>query len=56
MFSPAIKYVKEHLPNIVAIIYMTDLECNDFGEQPSCPVLWITTQKGEAPYGEIIEM
>ena len=56
MFSPAIKYVKKHLPNIAAIIYMTDLECDDFGEPPSCPVLWITTQKGEAPYGEIIEM
>ena len=32
------------------------LESDDFGEKPSYPVLWVTTTKGEAPYGETIEI
>ena len=56
MFSPAIEYVNENHPNVAAMVYLTDLECNDFGDQPRYPVLWVTTQPGETPYGEIIEM
>jgi len=56
MFSPAIDYVNKTHPNVAALIYLTDLECDDFGDKPSYPVLWITTQPGEAPYGEVIKM
>ena len=56
MFSPAIEYVNNKHPNIAALIYLTDLECDDFGERPNYPVLWVTTQPGETPYGEIIQM
>ena len=55
-FAPAIDYVNKHHPNVAALIYLTDLECDDFGDAPHYPVLWITTEPGEAPYGEIIEM
>jgi len=55
-FSPAIEHVNKHHPNVQACIYLTDLECYDFGDQPSYPVIWVTTIPGEAPYGEIIEM
>jgi hypothetical protein len=37
-------------------VYLTDLGSDDFGDQPPYPVLWVTTEKGEAPYGEIIEI
>ena len=56
MFSPAIEHVNKNYPNVAALIYLTDLECDDFGERPSYPVLWVTTQPGEVPYGEVIEM
>ena len=55
-FSPAIEYVNETTPNVSALVYLTDLEATDFGEQPSYPVLWITTHEEEAPYGEIIKI
>ena len=56
MFSPAINYVNEKYPNVAALIYLTDLECDDFGDEPNYPVLWVTTQQGETPYGEVIKM
>lgn len=55
-FSPAFEHVNEHHPKIAACIYLTDLECNDFGPKPTYPVIWVTTIPGEAPYGEIIEI
>ena len=27
-----------------------------FGNEPSYPVLWVTTEEGGAPYGEVIQM
>jgi predicted metal-dependent peptidase len=55
-FSPGIEYINENYPNVSALVYLTDLESNDFGDRPSYPVLWITTHEGEAPYGEIIKI
>ncbi len=42
--------------NPVAIVFLTDLCCNSFGKQPDAPVLWVTTHKGDAPFGEIVEI
>jgi len=56
MFSPVINYINEKHPRVAALVYLTDLGSNDFGDQPPYPVLWVTTEKGEAPYGEIIEI
>ena len=55
-FSPVVDYINEKLPNVAALVYLTDLESNDFADQPSYPVLWVTTYAEEAPYGEIIKM
>ena len=55
-FAPAIEYANKHCPHISALVYLTDLESNDFGSQPDYPVLWVTTYSEEAPYGEIIKM
>ena len=55
-FSPGIEYINQNYPNVSALVYLTDLGSNDFGEQPSYPVLWITTHQGETPYGEIIKI
>ena len=54
-FGPAIaEMVKKH-PNISCLIYLTDLESNDFGDQPHFPVVWVSNYNTEAPYGEVIE-
>lgn len=55
-FEPVISYINEKHPNVEALVYLTDLESNDFGDQPPYPVLWITTNAEEAPYGEIIKI
>ena len=34
----------------------TDLCCDDFGDEPAYPVLWVSNMKGEAPWGEIVYM
>ena len=55
-FSPVIDYVNENYPNAAALVYLTDLESNDFGDKPHYPVLWITTNETNAPFGEVIQM
>ena len=55
-FGPAIAEMAEKYPSVSCLIYLTDLESNDFGEQPHFPVVWITNSATDAPYGEVIEI
>ena len=55
-FSPVIDHINEKHPGVSALVYLTDLESNDFGDQPHYPVLWVSTSLEEAPYGEIIKI
>jgi predicted metal-dependent peptidase len=55
-FSPVFEYIREKGIEPVACIFLTDLCCNDFGEAPDYPVLWVSTDSGEAPFGEIVVM
>lgn len=38
------------------LVYLTDLDSSTFGPEPEYPVLWVTTRKTKAPFGEVIEM
>lgn len=55
-FSPVFTYFAEHSIEPVACIFLTDLCCNDFGDQPDYPVLWVSTDEGTAPFGEVVLM
>lgn len=55
-FAPVFDKIIEHGINPVAIVFLTDLCCNSFGDQPDAPVLWVTTDPGTAPFGEVVEM
>lgn len=55
-FSPCFKYMEDHNINPVACVFLTDLCCDDFGDEPDYPVLWVTTHLEEAPFGEVIKM
>ena len=55
-FSPVFDAISERSDMPVACVFLTDLYCSDFGERPDYPVLWVTTGKTEAPFGEIVEM
>lgn len=55
-FSPCFKYMQDNDINPVACIFLTDLCCDDFGNQPDYPVLWVSTENGTAPFGEVVLM
>jgi predicted metal-dependent peptidase len=55
-FAPVFAHIVEQGIEPVAIAFLTDLCCNSFGIQPAAPVLWVTTEPGKAPFGEVVEM
>jgi hypothetical protein len=50
------KHIEEQGIDPAGVVFLTDLYCNDFGDAPACPVLWVTTGATQAPFGEIVEM
>lgn len=55
-FSPIWAYADQHGMDPVCCVVLTDLYCDDFGEQPGYPVLWVTIGAETAPFGEIVKM
>lgn len=55
-FAPVFAKIIEEGIEPVAIVFLTDLCCYSFGEQPDAPVLWVTTDPGKAPFGDVVEM
>jgi predicted metal-dependent peptidase len=53
---PAFDYIEEHGLNPDAVIVFTDLYLWDWPEEPDYPVLWITTGRTDAPFGEVASM
>jgi len=58
-FSPVFDWIKDQNKAPACLIYLTDLESNDFPDYPpDYPTLWIKTRSyGETPpFGEIVEL
>lgn len=55
-FSPVFQYIQEQGIEAAAIVFLTDLYCDDFGTAPDCPVLWVSTGADKAPFGEVCMM
>lgn len=55
-FSPVFKYLEEHGIEPTACIFLTDLYCDDFGDEPQYPVMWVSYGAKEAPFGEVVMM
>lgn len=57
-FSPVFDYLEEHGIDPIACVFLTDLYCDDYGDEPPYPVLWIATDKDktDAPFGEVVVM
>jgi predicted metal-dependent peptidase len=55
-FSPIFQYLEQNNINPVACVVLTDLYCNDFGDTPDYPVLWVTNGTDQAPWGEVVKM
>lgn len=55
-FKPVFDYVKQQGIHPEMLIYFTDLCGSDFGDNPSYPVLWVSTHSMEAPWGKVIKL
>ncbi len=57
-YRPAFEDVDRHCLDPACLIYLTDLECRLFPEEPAYPVLWIKTGDGgeTPPFGEVVIM
>lgn len=55
-FAPVFRFADGEGINPLACVFLTDLYCYDFGDEPSYPVLWVTTGAEEAPWGTVIKM
>jgi len=58
-FSPLFEHVNKFDDPPTCVVYLTDLDCNDFGPEPDYPVLWVQTLgriNRETPFGEVINM
>ena len=55
-FSPVFRYMADKGIEPVACIFLTDLCCDDFGDAPDYPVLWVSTHDNKAPFGEVVMM
>lgn len=39
-FAPALDWFAQNEPDVALLIYFTDLECTDFGQEPPVPLMW----------------
>jgi len=56
-FSPVFRYIESNGIEPVAIVFLTDLYCSDYGPMPDAPVLWVSTSdRDDVPFGEVVKM
>ena len=57
-FRPPFKWVEDEDLDPVCFIYLTDMRCSSYPEEPDYPVLWLATQEhyNPAPFGETITL
>lgn len=55
-FAPAFEAMRDLDDQPVCAVYLTDLDGSFPAREPEWPVLWATTWKEEAPFGEVVPM
>jgi predicted metal-dependent peptidase len=55
-FSPIFKHISDAGIDPACTVVLTDLYCDDFGDVPGYPVLWVTTGSDRAPWGDVVKM
>ena len=60
-FAPVFEYLADEAPPQF-LVYLTDLECSNYGDEPGYPVIWgCCNRRGyeawlEPPFGEVVEI
>lgn len=56
-FAPAFEWVRDNAPDASALVYLTDMDSDAWGEPPACPVLWAATERPRpAPFGDVVRV
>jgi predicted metal-dependent peptidase len=55
-FRPAFEWVAEQGLVPKCLIYLTDLCCDSYPDQPDYPVLWVTDSQAEGQFGETLHI
>ena len=60
-FAPAFEYFAKQGTDLQCLVYMTDLYCDEFGDRPPFPVIWVNTSVGnknqtDVPWGTVIDL
>lgn len=57
-YSPIFEYIEENGIEPVACVVLTDLYCNDYGDTPPYPVLWVSNGRdgADTPFGQTVMM
>lgn len=57
-FSPVFEHIEEEGIEPALCVVLTDMYCDDFGEEPPYPVLWVSTSGSDwdPPFGKVIAM
>ncbi|SRR6266481_1200285 len=55
-FCPVFRWVGESGISPVCLIYLTDLCCSSYPNEPAYPVLWVTDSRRTAPFGETVRI
>lgn len=56
-FSPIFQAIDDNGIEPVACVVLTDLYCNDYGDAPDYPVLWVSTSNQDTvPFGEVVPL
>lgn len=55
-FCPVFSWVAENGISPVCLIYLTDLCCSSYPNEPEYPVLWVTDSRRTAPFGRTIRI
>ena len=55
-FRPAFEWLAENDIAPGCLVYLTDLCCDSFPEEPDYPVLWVTESRRTAPFGETVRI
>jgi predicted metal-dependent peptidase len=57
-FRPPFEWVEDRQMEPCCLVYLTDLECSRFPEEPSYPVLWVVVgdYRQPVPFGEVLAM
>jgi len=54
--SPGFKYVLECLPETETLLCFSDCEFHSWPEEPALPVIWLSTNKTDNPYGTLVSI